>query len=106
MQKVEFELRGTYLSYACDIEWSLTEIICTCFIDKYENRDAFKVIMLEKVMFGKKLNIVRQAVKNYNEEYYQKYKGTFKVLDRLSSLRNLLAHSVILPDRQTQDRIF
>jgi hypothetical protein len=93
--KVEVELRGIYMSYACDIEYLLTDLICNCFAKSEQDRDAMKVIFFERLTMGTKISIAKKTLKNYSEIYFESMKEAFQTFEDLSALRNLFAHSRI-----------
>lgn len=106
MNEKEIELRGRYLSIACDLDYILTELICICFIDKHIYRKTFKILMLERILMGRKLSILEKALHDYNEEYFNKYKRTFNSIKILVENRNLFAHSTITSGEDKNTFIF
>lgn len=102
--KDEIQLRGMYLQIACDYEWMLTDIIFFCSKQPLKDKDAFLAANFEKVTMGKKLEKARTALKSYNSGYYYtKYSGHLKIVEKLTTLRNKYAHSVMKSNPEVND---
>ena len=73
----EIMLRGQYLSSVSKFEYIIVEIISLCFYKEKESRKSFKEIMIEGMGMDKKIKLVIKSLKNYNTEYYEKFKTHF-----------------------------
>lgn len=92
MQIKEANLRGLYLSIACDIERALAHVITTCEEKDPQKREEYfweKIVHLE---FGKKVNKCKGAIKAHNSLYFEAHREHFITIQKFLKLRNMLTH--------------
>jgi len=101
--------RGTIIELASDIENDLSDIITWCFYPgKYnvklmpqerltENGIIFKSIILNKLDFRDKIEILKDVILNKKPDIYDNYshliKKTTSNLNKVREFRNLMAHA-------------
>lgn len=103
MYWTEIELRGFYLSIACDIEYLLADITCACLVNNDDEKEGVRETLFENVMMSKKINMAINALKRYNKNYYTIHKDCFDKFIELNGLRNKFAHSRITGDPEEKD---
>jgi len=101
--------RGSIIEFASDIENDLSDIITWCFYPgKYnvklssheqltENGIIFKSIILNKLDFRDKIEILKDVILNKNPDIWDNYshliKETTANLNKVREFRNLMAHA-------------
>lgn len=87
--KKEIEIRGRYLMMACDIEYSLLNIIMFCNPDpgNHERVGKFKGMRM-----AQKINNVIADLKKYKPNYYSEFKKELDSLEEFRIVRNDMSH--------------
>jgi hypothetical protein len=106
MQVHEVNVRGTYLSIACDSERLMDDLISLCELDiifptgfdKINDEDVieeirkYKIKKITWVEMGKKLFRCKQKLEKYNKSYFDSFSKYFEDISDLVQDRNLMAH--------------
>ncbi len=103
LQRLEVDIRGLYLSIACDIEYVLTDLICACIATDHKQKELIKVSLFEKVLFEKKIKMAEEVLLRYNEQHFKINEPAFKKFHELKGYRNMLAHSKLKGDLSQVD---
>ena len=101
--KDEIQLRGMYLQISCDYEFLLADIAFYCSGEPSETKDGYIAKTFDKTSMGEKLRMTVLALKKYNHGYYKIYEKQFKVVERLTALRNKYAHSNMKSNPEKDD---
>lgn len=89
--KKEIEIRGRYLVMACDIEFSMLNVIMFCHPDPYNHTRAGQFKRMQ--MAGKIQNMIAD-LKQYKMSYYQMFENDLKDLEEFRIVRNDMAHAI------------
>lgn len=89
--KKEIEIRGRYLMMACDIEFSLLNIIMFCNPDPYNHE---RLGQFTEMNMAGKINNAISDLKKYKKEYYLEFQNDFEGLEEFRIVRNDMAHYV------------
>ena len=87
---IEIDIRGRFMTMACDIEFMLLNIMVYCSPDPYNQIRKFK-----KMMMSDKIQNTIADLKKYKRKYYKEYKEELEELDEFKIIRNDLAHNRI-----------
>jgi hypothetical protein len=99
----EIWLRGFHLSVACDMEYVLTDIICTCLASTAKQREEFKINFFENVSFARKLTLAKNILEKDFPEDYKYNEDVFEGFKKLRERRNFYAHARISGDPEGKD---
>jgi len=88
--EVEIDIRGRYLMMACDIEYSLLNIMAYSAPDPQNQVRRFK-----KMMMNQKIECTIADLKKYKSTYYDQYKDVLDELEEFRLIRNDMAHHTI-----------
>lgn len=114
MQFHEDNVRGTYISIACDFERLMDDLIALKEIDKVGDR---KTITVDQIMdykkdkithleMGKKYARSKEALKQYNIDYYNDFIPHFEIIKSLVKYRTILAHGYSEYDEKQIDTTY
>ena len=107
MQFKEANVRGVYLSIACDMEFLMDDIIAKCEIDNQDERQEFRERKIIQLEMGKKLGRCIKSLSEYrNGIYYKKFSTQFDIIEKLVHYRNLMAHGYSEYDEKKIDKSF
>ena len=100
----ESKVRGLYLTISCDIERLLCDLIAKCEIDNPNERNEFKLTL--PFAMGAKIVRCKDALGEYNIEYFNFVEPDFKEIELLLKYRNMLAHGFSEYDDNKFDNSF
>ena len=111
MQVHEANVRGVYLSIACDYEQLMNDVIFLCGLgegEKPANGEiiAFKNQHLRHLEMGKKFRRTKRALEKYNPEYFKDFHPYFDIIERLVMYRTILSHGYSSYDPNQKDKSF
>ena len=99
----EMQMRGLYLSIACDVEFVLTDLICACLASTNQQKEDIKAALFEKVMMDRKIKMAKEVLQKYNTQHFEVNKPFLKKFEELKGYRNMLAHARITGDPESKD---
>ena len=86
LQRLEVDIRGLYLSIACDIEICPNRpYLLYCRIMRKENG----LSLFRKVLFEKKIKMAEEVLKWYSEQHFNINEPSFKKFHELKEYRNI-----------------
>ncbi len=91
----EISLRGTALKISIKFEVILMDIVYFSNSDQYVEPSKSASLKLKNLTFGGKISRVKELVRNYHLDLFEKHETLFKDLDDFLILRNMLAHCAI-----------
>jgi hypothetical protein len=107
MQIKEANVRGVYISIACDFERMMADIIANCEIVNSAGRLEYKRKYINSLEMGKKVGRCEKVLKAYrNGIYYNKFSSQLNTLSGLVYYRNMLAHGYSNFDTNQKDMSF
>ncbi len=103
--KLEVEIRGKFMTMACDVEYSLLRIIAYSAPDPQNQLRKFK-----KMMMHEKIECTLKDLKTYKSHLYIEYESHLNKLMDFKEMRNHFAHHTIqfhnAPDLTTFKMIY
>lgn len=85
----EIDIRGRFMMMACDIEWSMLNIIIYSTNDPYNHH---RVNQFKGMMMHEKINCTICDLKKYHPNYYIEYKKYLDMLLEFKEVRNDMGH--------------
>ena len=85
--KIEIDLRGRFMTMACDLEWSLFIIMAFAWPDPNKSKRLF-----QEMTMGTKIQCVIADLKKYKPEHYEQHKESLGKLWEFHEIRNAMAH--------------
>lgn len=121
MQTHEANVRGTYISIACDYEQLMDDLIVLCELEKIfpagfdeksdgeiiQEINGYKTKWVTSVEMGKKFRKCKDGLVKYSQTYFDDFSPHFIVISDLIQDRNLMAHGYSNYDvQQESGKIF
>lgn len=106
MQIKEANVRGVYLSIACDYERLMEDLILLCELHRVKSIENFKAKYLSELSMAQKLSRSKKALLKYNKIYYSSFLPHFKIIGNLVRYRNIMAHGHSNYDDTQKDKSY
>jgi hypothetical protein len=85
--QIEIDLRGRFMTMACDVEWSLLIIMAYAWPDPNKSKR-----LSEKMTMYNRIACAISDLKKYKPEHYEQHKESLEKLWEFHEIRNAMAH--------------